>query len=84
MGTSNTEFSLLLAAFSLNSTWTPLVGGILAGRLGTTLTSIIATGVIFVGTCDPGMHCFAQLISNALLQGRLHSFLEMQWKVSVS
>jgi len=48
MGTSNTEFSLLLAAFSLNSTWTPLMGGFLAGRLGTTMTSIIATGLIFI------------------------------------
>ncbi|KAL6309994.1 MFS general substrate transporter [Sparassis latifolia] len=49
MGTDNTEFSLLISAFSLNSTWTPLVGGILAGRLGTTYTSILATGVIFLG-----------------------------------
>lgn len=49
MGTSNTEFSLLIAAFSLNSTWTPLLGGFLAGRLGTTTTSIIATGLIFLG-----------------------------------
>ena len=49
MGTSNTEFSLLIAAFSLNSTWTPLLGGFLAGRLGTTVTSIIATGLIFLG-----------------------------------
>ncbi|KAI0361645.1 MFS general substrate transporter [Trametes cingulata] len=49
MGTNNTEFSLLISAFSLNSTWTPLVGGVLASRLGTTLTSILATGVIFLG-----------------------------------
>ena len=49
MGTSNTEFSLLIAAFSLNSTWTPLIGGFLAGHLGTTMTSIIATGLIFSG-----------------------------------
>lgn len=47
--TSNTEFSLLISAFSLNSTWTPLVGGLMASKLGTTLTSIIATGVIFIG-----------------------------------
>ncbi|KAI0318983.1 major facilitator superfamily domain-containing protein [Amylostereum chailletii] len=51
MGTSNTEFSLLISAFSLNSTWTPLVGGLLASRLGTTLTSILATGVILSGLC---------------------------------
>ncbi|CAL1695887.1 unnamed protein product [Somion occarium] len=49
MGTNNTEFSLLISAFSLNSTWTPLVGGVLASRLGTTLTSILATGVVFLG-----------------------------------
>jgi len=36
MGTSNTEFSLLISAFSLNSTWTPIVGGLVASRLGTT------------------------------------------------
>ncbi|KAI1797869.1 MFS general substrate transporter [Ganoderma leucocontextum] len=49
MGTNNTEFSLLISAFSLNSTWTPLVGGLLASRLGTTFTSILATGIIFIG-----------------------------------
>ncbi|EJD03945.1 MFS general substrate transporter [Fomitiporia mediterranea MF3/22] len=49
MGTSNTEFSLLIAAFSLNSTWTPLLGGFLAGHLGTTVTSMLATGLIFLG-----------------------------------
>lgn len=52
MGTDNTEFSLLISAFSLNSTWTPLVGGLLASRLGTTFTSILATGVVFLGTHD--------------------------------
>jgi MFS family permease len=49
MGTSNTEFSLLISAFSLNSTWTPLIGGLLASRLGTTFTSVLATGVVFLG-----------------------------------
>ncbi|KAG5351215.1 hypothetical protein C0989_007400 [Termitomyces sp. Mn162] len=49
IGTSHTDFGLLIAAFSLNSTWTPLFGGLLASRLGTTLTSILATGVIFIG-----------------------------------
>ncbi|KAA1471473.1 MFS general substrate transporter [Dentipellis sp. KUC8613] len=49
MGTSNTEFSLLVSAFSLNSTWTPLIGGLMASRLGTTFTSILATGAIFSG-----------------------------------
>ncbi|KAF8216213.1 major facilitator superfamily domain-containing protein, partial [Mycena galopus ATCC 62051] len=48
--TGHTEYSLLISALSLNSTWTPLVGGILAGTLGTTFTSILATGVVFVGT----------------------------------
>ncbi|KAH7883611.1 major facilitator superfamily domain-containing protein [Phlebopus sp. FC_14] len=49
LGTSNTEFSLLISAFSLNSTWTPLIGGIMASKLGTTITSIFATGVVFLG-----------------------------------
>ncbi|KAG8998513.1 hypothetical protein FRB94_006858 [Tulasnella sp. JGI-2019a] len=49
VGTSNTEFSLLIAAFNINNTWTPLAGGILAARLGTALTSIIATSFIFFG-----------------------------------
>ena len=49
MGTNNTEFSLLISAFSLNSTWTPLLGGVLASHMGTTFTSILATGVIFLG-----------------------------------
>ncbi|KIK71020.1 hypothetical protein GYMLUDRAFT_33127 [Collybiopsis luxurians FD-317 M1] len=49
LGASNTEFSLLFSAYSLNSTWTPLVGGILASTLGTTFTSILATGIIFGG-----------------------------------
>ncbi|KAJ6604678.1 major facilitator superfamily domain-containing protein [Mycena vulgaris] len=50
LGTGHAEYSLLISALSLNSTWTPLVGGILAGTLGTTFTSILATGVVFLGT----------------------------------
>ncbi|KAF8140234.1 major facilitator superfamily domain-containing protein [Boletus edulis] len=49
LGTSNTEFGLLISAFSLNGTWTPLVGGMLASKLGTTLASIFATGLVFLG-----------------------------------
>jgi hypothetical protein len=49
-GTDNAEFSLLISALSLNSTWTPLVGGLLTSKLGTAFTSILATGVIFLGT----------------------------------
>jgi MFS family permease len=49
MGTSDVEFSLLISAFSLNSTWTPLLGGVLTSRLGTTTFSVIATGVILSG-----------------------------------
>ena len=49
MGTSNTEFGLLLAALSLSGTWTPLVGGVMTARLGTTVSSIIATGTVFLG-----------------------------------
>ncbi|KAJ7615282.1 major facilitator superfamily domain-containing protein [Mycena polygramma] len=44
LGTGHAEYSFL------NSTWTPLVGGILAGTLGTTFTSILATSVVFIGT----------------------------------
>jgi predicted MFS family arabinose efflux permease len=50
MGISNAEFSLLISAYGLNGTWTPLVGGVLASRLGTTPTSILVTGIIFFGT----------------------------------
>ncbi|KAK1230882.1 hypothetical protein PQX77_006012 [Marasmius sp. AFHP31] len=49
LGASHTEFSLLFSAFTLNSTWTPLVGGVLASTLGTTFTSILATGIILSG-----------------------------------
>ncbi|KDR77995.1 hypothetical protein GALMADRAFT_244963 [Galerina marginata CBS 339.88] len=48
-GTSNAQFGLLIAAFALNSTWTPLVGGLFTARLGTALSSIIATSIIFGG-----------------------------------
>lgn len=49
LGTSHTEYSLLISAYSLNSTWTPLVGAVMASKLGSTLASILATGVIFLG-----------------------------------
>ncbi|KIK92972.1 hypothetical protein PAXRUDRAFT_829460 [Paxillus rubicundulus Ve08.2h10] len=49
LGTSNTEFSLLISAFSLNGTWTPLVGGVMASKLGTTLASVFATGIVLLG-----------------------------------
>ncbi|KAF9566046.1 MFS general substrate transporter [Agrocybe pediades] len=48
-GTSSSQFGLLTAASALNSTWTPLVGGLLAARLGTSLSSIMATSIIFAG-----------------------------------
>ncbi len=74
MGTNNTEFSLLISAFSLNSTWTPLVGGVLASHMGTTFTSILATGVIFlgmsVGTAFPTTAHSAGLLRVA--QGKQH------------
>jgi hypothetical protein len=50
MGTSNTEFGLLLAALSSSGTWTPLVGGIITARLGTAVSSTIATGTVFLGS----------------------------------
>ncbi|KAK7058937.1 hypothetical protein VNI00_001561 [Paramarasmius palmivorus] len=49
LGASHTEFGLLFSAFSLNSTWTPLLGGIMASSLGTTFTSIFATGIVLTG-----------------------------------
>ena len=39
----------MIAALNLNSTWTPLIGGLLAARLGTALSSIIATSLILLG-----------------------------------
>ncbi|KAJ3761891.1 major facilitator superfamily domain-containing protein [Lentinula raphanica] len=48
LGASNTEFSLLFSAYSLNSTWTPLIGGLLASKLGTTFTSILATSQVLL------------------------------------
>ncbi|KXN89999.1 Major facilitator superfamily domain-containing protein 1 [Leucoagaricus sp. SymC.cos] len=49
LGTSHAEFGVLFSAYGLNSTWTPLVAGLLVSRLGTTFTSILATGTIFLG-----------------------------------
>ncbi|KAG8810684.1 hypothetical protein FRC17_002834 [Serendipita sp. 399] len=49
IGTNNAQFSLLIAAFDLNSTWTPLVGGLLVCRFGTARSSIIATSAILLG-----------------------------------
>ncbi|KZT54379.1 MFS general substrate transporter, partial [Calocera cornea HHB12733] len=49
LGTSNAQFSLLIASFSLNNTWTPLLGGLLTARLGTAWSSILATSLIFAG-----------------------------------
>jgi hypothetical protein len=39
----------MIAPFDLNSTWTPLVGGLLVCRFGTARSSIVATFVIFLG-----------------------------------
>lgn len=49
IGTSNAQFSLLIAAFDLNSTWTPLVGGLLVCKFGTKYASIAATTIILLG-----------------------------------
>ncbi|KAJ3576674.1 hypothetical protein NP233_g285 [Leucocoprinus birnbaumii] len=49
LGTSHAEFGVLFSAYSLNSTWTPLVAGLLVSRLGTTVASILATGIVFFG-----------------------------------
>ena len=80
LGTSNTEFSLLISAFSLNGTWTPLIGGMLASKLGTTLASIFATGVVFLGRRRILLSC-ALLSRSAKV--RCSFFLERHKKVSV-
>jgi len=49
LGSDNVQFSILIGSFSLNNTWTPLVGGILTARLGTAVSSILATGLILGG-----------------------------------
>jgi MFS family permease len=49
MGTSNAQFSLLIAAYNLNSTWTPLVAGLFVARFGTGWSSIATTTCILVG-----------------------------------
>lgn len=69
LGTSEVEFSLLISALSLNSTWTPLLGGVMASVLGTTVTSIIATGVVFGG--EDGSCSTPNLISQSLQVRRL-------------
>ncbi|KAL1408441.1 hypothetical protein Q8F55_005253 [Vanrija albida] len=49
LGTSNSQFSLLVSALNLNSTWMPLVGGILVSRFGTTWSSVACTGSVLFG-----------------------------------
>lgn len=49
MNTSNAQFSLLIAAYNLNSTWTPLVAGLFVARFGTGWSSIATTGCILIG-----------------------------------
>lgn len=63
LGSSNSQFSLLVSALkyvpcrnsarltlpSLNSTWTPLVGGILVARFGTASSSVVATAAVLIG-----------------------------------
>lgn len=49
LGTSNTQFSLLIASFGLNNTWTPLIAGVFTARRGTAISSIVATSLILIG-----------------------------------
>jgi MFS family permease len=49
LNTSNAQFSLLIAAYNLNSTWTPLVAGLFVARFGTGWSSIATTGCILLG-----------------------------------
>ncbi|KAG8925661.1 hypothetical protein FRC02_009516 [Tulasnella sp. 418] len=48
IGTSNTEFSLLIAAYNLNNTWTPLVGGVMAARISLALGLVAGKGTSFL------------------------------------
>lgn len=80
LGTSNTEFSLLISAFSLNSTWTPLIGGVLASKLGTTLAGIFATGVVFLGKLYTTLNRACLTISKGqvlLLFGETHQSVRL-------
>ncbi|KAF8335475.1 major facilitator superfamily domain-containing protein [Cantharellus anzutake] len=49
IGTTNLQFSAILASYSVNNTWTPLVAGFLASRLGTARSSLLATSLILIG-----------------------------------
>ncbi|KLT39988.1 MFS general substrate transporter [Cutaneotrichosporon oleaginosum] len=49
LGSTNSQFSLMISALNLNSTWTPLVAGILVARYGTAASSLITTGFILLG-----------------------------------
>jgi MFS family permease len=49
VGTSNSQFSLIVSAYSLNSTWTPLIGGLLVTRFGPAIISVFATSFVLVG-----------------------------------
>lgn len=60
-----------MEGYSLNSSWTPLVGGILASRLGTTYTSILATSVLFLGTTFPSHRSSAYSLTHTLGQSLL-------------
>jgi MFS family permease len=46
---NNLQFSLLFSAYSLNSTWTPLLTPFLASKIGFPWTSILATSIILAG-----------------------------------
>jgi hypothetical protein len=71
LGTSNTEFGLLLAALASSGTWTPLVGGIMVNRLGTATSSIIATGAVFIGNFSANIS-YTWLISDFAIQANYY------------
>lgn len=76
LGTSHAEFGVLFSAYSLNSTWTPIVAGLLVSRLGTTVASILATCTIFLGRWHNNMslandHFMTSLGQCILLFGEL-------------
>ena len=49
INSNNVEFGVILASYTVNNTWTPLVAGILVTSLGTARASLVATGLIFGG-----------------------------------
>src|SRR5258708_12488945 len=46
---SNLQFSAMVASYSVNKTWTPVVAGLIASQFGTARSSLFATSLILLG-----------------------------------